>query len=248
MKTNSLFELFTINLKIFIRNRNGLFWTLIMPVGLYVGLSVLPIPSLKNSLSYKDYILPGMIAYTIMSSGIYSLAYWMVDLKSRGIIKRLSATPIKPWQLILSLVASRIVIMFIQALVITFVGVVFFHAKVSPNFLLPALFIILGGGVFLAFGLLIASVADSYESAAPLTTIVGMPFAFLGNIFFPTENLPKFLQFLSNILPITYLADGLRQAYLYPFDLNKIGFDILILTVWLILLLLITVKVFKLKE
>jgi ABC-type multidrug transport system permease subunit len=60
--------------------------------------------------------------------------------------------------------------------------------------------------------------------------------------------MPHGLQLFAKILPITYLADGLRQSYLYPFDFNKIGFDILILTGWLILILLVTVKVFKLKE
>lgn len=245
---NSIFELFQTNLKIFLRNKSGLFWTIVMPVGLYTALSVLPIPSLKGALAYKDYVLPGMIAYTIMSSGIYSLAYWMVDLKSRGIIKRLSATPIKTFELILSLVGSRIVIMFLQTFVITFVGMVFFHAKVSPNFLLPALFIILGGGIFLTIGLLIASFADSYESTAPLTTIIGMPFAFLGNIFFPAESLPKFLQWLSNILPITFLSDGLRSSYLSFGSWANTGKDIFFLLLWLIGLLLLTFYTFRLKK
>jgi ABC-2 type transport system permease protein len=244
----SLLQLFSINLKIFLRNKNGLFWTIAMPVGLYAGLSVLPIPSLKGSLDYKDYVLPGMIAYTIMSSGIYTLAYWMVDLKSRGVIKRLSATPIKPWQLILSLVASRIVIMFVQTLIITFVGAVFFEAKFSLNFILPAIFIILGGGVFLTIGLLISNVASSYESAAPLTTIVGMPFTFLGNIFFPAENLPKMLKYVSNVLPITFLTDGLRASYLSFGSWENTGKDILFLSLWLVALLGLTIYTFKLKE
>lgn len=245
---SSFTQLFLANLKIFIRNRNGLFWTIIMPVGLYIALSVLPIPSLKGALSYKDYVLPGMIAYTIMSSGIYSLAYWMVDLKSRGIIKRLSATPIKSWELVLSLVASRIVIMLIQAIIITMVGMFFFHAKVSLNFLLPILFIILGGGVFLTIGLLIAGVATSYESAAPLTTIVGMPFAFLGNIFFPSESLPKILKYISNVLPISFLSDGLRASYLSTGTWVSIGTDLFFLLLWLMGLLFLTIYTFKLKE
>lgn len=248
MKTNSFYQLFSINFKIFIRNKNGLFWTLAMPTGLYAALSVLPIPSFRNSLAYKDYVLPGMIAYTIMSSGIYSLAYWMVDLKSRGVIKRLASTPIKISELVLALVASRIVIMLIQAIMLTIVGIVFFHAQVSLNFLIPILFIILGGGVFLTIGLLIAGIATSYESAAPLTTIIGMPFAFLGNIFFPTESLPKILKLIGNILPITFLSDGLRAGYLNTGTWTSIGADIFFLFLWLVGLLALTIYTFKFKE
>ena len=99
----------------FYREKEGLYWTILMPGLLYVALSVLPIgPGISGQLKYSNYVLPGIIAMTIMQGGIYSLAYWMVDLKSRGIIKRLLATPLKQWQLALSLVSARLVIVIIS--------------------------------------------------------------------------------------------------------------------------------------
>ena len=50
------------------------------------------------------------------------------------------------------------------------------------------------------------------------------------------------------LLPITYLADGLRQASLYPVGFVVIGKDIFILAVWLIVMLAATLSVFRLKE
>jgi ABC-2 type transport system permease protein len=107
---------------------------------------------------------------------------------------------------------------------------------------------LLGSGIFLCIGLLVSNYAGSYEAAAPITSSIGMPFAFLGNLFLPVVFLPNILQTVSKFLPVTYLSDGLRQAYLYAFDLEKIGKDILILSLWLLGILLITLKVFKLKE
>ena len=93
---NSFYQLFLANLKMFYREKEGFYWTVLMPAAIYIALSVIPIGRIVNSAAnYSSFVLPGIIAMTIMQGGIYSLAYWMVDLKARGIIKRLLATPLK---------------------------------------------------------------------------------------------------------------------------------------------------------
>ncbi len=258
---NSFIELFKANLKMFVREKEGFYWTVLMPAFIYIALSVLPIGKFTGTqIKYSNYVLPGIIAMTIMQGGIYSLAYWMVDLKSRGIIKRLMATPIKQWQMALSLVMARLTVVVAQTIILTLLGIFVFKADFAPyshpgdytgfagNVLSVLILTLLGGAIFLCIGLIISSYAKSYDTAAPITSAVGLPLTFLGNIFYSIESLPGALQTFAKLLPITYLADGLRQAYLHPFDFNKIGFDILILTVWLAVILVATVKVFKLKE
>ncbi|MBL8029631.1 MAG: ABC transporter permease [Candidatus Doudnabacteria bacterium] len=244
----SFFQLFIANLKIIYRNRSGVFWTLAVPLGIYVALAALPLPKTGEGLLYKNFALPGVIAYVIMQAGIYTLAYWMVDLKGRGVIKRFLATPIKTSHLVSALILARLSVIVAQATLITFVGLVFFEAAFMGNILSTLILIILGGGIFLCIGLLISHFSNSYETAAPLTASLGMPMAFLGNLFFPVELLPNTLQIVSKILPITYLAEGLRQAYLYPFNFESISKSILVLTIWLGCLLALTIKIFKLKE
>lgn len=246
---NSLFQLFKANLKIFYRNKQGFFWTLAMPAGIYTILSVLPISKgVDGKNSYTNFILPGIIAMTIMQTGIYGLAYWMVDLRARGVIKRFLATPLNISQFIMGILGARLVVIFIEVIVLTALGVLAFHASFAGNFFSTFLFTLLGGGIFLLLGLLISNYANSYETAAPITTAVGLPLTFLGNIFFPIDGLPKVLKAIAEILPITYLSDGLRQSYLYAFDFNKIGKDLVILIVWFIFMLALTLWLFKLKE
>lgn len=241
-------QLFLINLKIIYRNHTALFWNAVMPVGLYIALSILPLPQIIKGLSYSSYVLPGMIAYTITTNGIYGLAYWMAEMRSRNVIKRFLVTPIKVRDLALALVASRVIVMFAQVALLTLTGIIFFNAPFAGNYLSIVLLTVLGGAVFLLAGLLIANYSSSYETATPITTAVGMPMMFLGNVFFPVEALPNFLRLIGNILPITFLADGLRTSYLHAFDLAKISGDLLGLLVWLIILLFTTIKIFKLKE
>lgn len=233
----------------FYREKEGFYWTVLMPAFIYIALSVLPIgKAIGNNLNYSSYVLPGIIAMTIMQGGVYGLAYWMVDLKARGIIKRLLATPLKQWQLALSLVSARLLVVIAQVIILTFLGILAFGATFAGNIFSTLILVLLGGAIFLLLGLLISTVAKSYDAAAPITSAVALPMTLLGNIFYPIESLPRGLQIFARLLPVTYLADGLRQAYLFPFNFAKISFDILILGIWLIVMLIITLAIFRLKE
>ncbi len=246
---NSFWQLFQANFKMFFREKEGFYWTVLMPAFIYIALSLLPIGGgLGGQLKYSNFVLPGIIAMTIMQGGIYSLAYWMVDLKSRGVIKRLLATPLKQWQLALSLVCARLVMVLGQVVILTVLGIFAFHASFMGNVISTLILALEGGAIFLMMGLLISNYAKSYDTAAPITSAIGLPLTFLGNIFYPISALPHTLQIVATVLPITYLADGLRQAYLYPFNFAKIGFDILILAIWLAAMLVATVSIFRLKE
>ncbi|MDQ3018497.1 MAG: ABC transporter permease [bacterium] len=246
--TSSFKQLFLMNLRLVYRNTTGLFFTLVMPAIIYVALSILPIGKFAGGINYSHYLLPGIIAMTIMQGGIYGLAYWMIDLKSRGVIKRFLVTPISQIELVLSVLASRVIIAIAQVVVLSVIGIIFFDAKITLNILPVFVITVLGASIFLLVGLLISMFADSYEAAAPITTAVGLPMTFLGNIFFPTDTLPKVLKTIGELLPITYLADGLRTLFNDSGSWEAIGKDIGILLVWFVVVLGLTLWRFRLKE
>jgi ABC-2 type transport system permease protein len=123
-----------------------------------------------------------------------------------------------------------------------------FDAMFAGNILSIFTLTLLGGGIFLLIGLLISNYATSYETASPITAAIGMPMIFFGNLFFPTQNLPGALKTFSQILPTTYLSEGLRQTYLYSLSLGQISRNLLILLLWFVGLLIITAWLFKLKD
>lgn len=247
--TSSFTQLFLMNLRLVYRNTSGLFFTLVMPSIIFIALSILPIGGAFGSgANYSQYVLPGIIAMTIMQGGIYGLAYWMIDLKARGVIKRFLVTPLKQGELVISVLASRVLVSIGQAVFLTLVGLIFFHVQISATVLFALLLVVLGAGIFLLVGLLISMFADSYEAAAPITTAVGLPLTFLGNIFFPTESLPKVLRVVSEILPITYLADGIRSVFLSPHLTKAYWNDVGVLAIWFAVILFIVLWRFRLKE
>lgn len=244
----SFWHLVKVNILVVLRNPNGLFWTLVMPSLIYVALSLLPIKLLLGSESYSTYLLPGVLALTIMQGGIYTLAYWTIDLRSRGVIKRMNVAPIKKTELVLSLLISRSLVMVLQAALLSVIGLIFFDAQVNGSIFWILALVFLGGFVFLPLGLLISSFADSYEAAAPVTAAVGLPFTFLGSVFYPVESLPKQLEVIGNYLPITYLADALRMVYLNDATLSDLWWNIVWLVVWIIIISGLAIWRFKLED
>jgi ABC-2 type transport system permease protein len=251
MRNSSFNQLFLMNMRLVYRNSTGMFFTLVMPSLIYVALSILPIGSAFGAgagVNYSKYVLPGIIAMTVMQGGIYGLAYWMIDLKTRGVIKRFLVTPLKQGELVISVLASRVIIALIQAVFLTIIGVVFFHVDLNVTMLLVSVFVAIGAAIFLLVGLLISMFADTYEAAAPITTAVGLPLTFLGNIFFPIDSLPTVLKIVGKILPITYLADGIRILFLSGVITRQVWIDLIILTGWMIVILALTLWKFRLKE
>lgn len=245
----SFIELLKANLKIVYRDTGGLFWTIALPVLIYCALSLLPIGRFfQLNFSYSQFVLPGIIAYVIMQGGIYGLGYWMVDMRAQGVIKRFLVTPLKQWELALAVVVSRLVVMLVQVVLLTVIGVVFFHAPFYWNIFSILLITVLGGGIFLMLGLLISTMAGSYQSAAPITAGIGLPLTFLGNMFFPIAALPVAIQWVSKVLPVTHVAQGLRAVYSAPFSFTAIQTPVLVLLGWLVLMLGLTIWRFRLKE
>ncbi len=249
MNSSALPQLFLMNLRLIYRNRSGLFFTLVMPVIIYIALSILPIGNLVGAqVSYSQFVLPGIIAMTIMQGGIYTLAYWMIDLKSRNVIKRFLVTPLKSGEFIATVLLSRTLVALAQVLFLSIVGWIFFGATIGGSLWFALGFAALGAPIFLLIGLLISTFADSYEAAAPVTAAIGMPLIFLGNIFYPIDVLPKIFQIIARLLPTTYLADGIRSVYLNTGTWGDWGYNAGILVVWLIIVVVLSSWLFKLKE
>lgn len=177
------------------------------------GPTVVPDPQTiqTQDFSFISYLVPSILGMALMQLGVFSAIPLVAD-REKLILKRLSATPLRRWQLVASNVVMRLLVAILQAIIIVAVGAQLFGVEISGNFLLMAALIVLGSMSFIALGYVIASFAKTEDAANGMTSVAQFPLMFLSGTFFPIDAMPDALQAVARVMPLTYLSDGLRQV------------------------------------
>ena len=164
-----------------------------------------------DNLNAISYFVPSMLGLSVMQVGIFAAIPLVAD-REKLILKRLAATPLRRWQLVGSNVLMRLLIALAQTAIIITVGSLAFGVEIVGSMLLTLGFVVLGAVTFLALGYVIASFATTEDSANSMTSMIQFPMMFLSGAFFPIDQMPPFLQSIARAIPLTYLADALRQV------------------------------------
>jgi ABC-2 type transport system permease protein len=186
-----------------------------------------------ENLNFISYFVPSMLALSVMQVGIFAAIPLVAD-REKLILKRLAATPLRRWQLVGSNVLMRLLIALAQAVIIVAVGVAVFGVTITGPWALSVMFVVLGSVAFLALGYVIASFAKTEDSANGMTSVVQFPMMFLSGTFFPIEQMPDVLQTVARLIPLTYLADALRQVMVGGAAFAPLWVCALVLTGWLV--------------
>jgi ABC-2 type transport system permease protein len=202
-------------------------------------------PVRSKSLRYVDFLMPGIIAMSLMQMGMFSIVFVIVQYKQRGIIRRLEATPLKPSDILFAQVVTRMIVAILVTLVLIGIGVIFFNVTLVGNLGLLLALSLAGAAVFLTMGFAIAGVAKTEEAAAPIANIVVLPQMFLSGIFFSRDVVPGAIQRITDFMPLTYLADSLRMVSVQGDGLSDIWPQILGLGVWMLIMGALASRLFK---
>ena len=199
-----------------------------------------------RDLDIIDFLLPGILAMSIMQLGIFSVAFAFVSMKATGMLRRIQATPTHPINFVIAQSVTRLIIGMLQVAVMLGLGILVFHFHLQLanlfDFVVVALF---GMIVFQAFGFAIAGRAKDENQAAPLANLISFPMMFLSGSFFSRDNFPHWLQNVTDYLPLTYLADALRKVANEGAHLTQIGGELIGMLVWGVIVFVIAVRVFK---
>lgn len=210
------------NLLMNLRNRVTLFWNFAFPIGLILLYGVIWQPQIA-------WLTIGIVVLNLMSSGLLGDATRLTNLRERGVLRRVQATPLPAWQLIAAYVLARLLLVLIQSAAIVLAAVVIYGASFSWAGLAAALpYALVGGLVFLLIGQLISTVAPSAGAAGAIGQAIYFPLMFVSNLFLPLELLPRWLSDISSWTPATMLADLIRPQLLpipaaQPALVNSLG-------------------------
>ncbi|WP_245830924.1 ABC transporter permease [Sediminibacillus massiliensis] len=202
----------------------------------------------STELDYTDFLLTGMIALAIAQGGMFGMVD-LVEMRRKGLIKRLRMTPANMGIFGLSDMVMRMLFSIVQIVLLSLIGVFIFGANLYINLVSLIVVFLIGALSFNALGYFFSSFSKTTEAYMGIANIISFLMMFLSGVFFPIETMPEWLQPVSNILPLTYFAEGLRDSMVYETGLTgSLWFGIGIMTIWGVVSFLIGSLLYRKKS
>lgn len=195
-----------------------------------------------------DFILPGQLGFSLLSSGVFGVAFMFFNLRNTLVLKRFFATPISRTYIVMGEAISRVIFQMLTAIVIILVGHYLFDFTLVNGFITLINMLVLsfiGLLIFMGFGFIVSGLAKSDSTIPPFANLITLPQFLLGGTFFSVEVFPKWLQPISNALPLTHLNTAMRKVAFEGLNLWDVRVEIGILALWGIAVYIAAIKVFK---
>jgi ABC-2 type transport system permease protein len=205
---------------------------------------------IKTVRDYKtiDFILPGQLGFSLLSTGVFGVAFMFFGLRNTLVLKRFFATPISRTHIVLGEGLSRVIFQMITAVVIILVGRFYFGFTLvhGVQTLFEMLFLsFIGLLLFMGFGFIISGLAKTDSTIPPLANLVTLPQFLLGGTFFSVEAFPKWLQPISKAMPLTHLNTAMRAVAFEGQNLWEVRNEIGFILIWMVIVYAVAIKVFK---
>jgi ABC-2 type transport system permease protein len=213
-----LFQLTWLEIKIFLREPLGAIGTLFVPVAVFlvVGRAMnrgTGTPRTPGGLEFMQTGLPVMVSVFMAISAVISLVTIISIYREGGILKRLRATPLRPYTILSAHVLAKLLFTAVTLTMMILAGRRFYPAGLQAPVISFAFALLLSTLAILSIGFVIASVVRTARFAQPVSAIVFYPMLGLSGLFVPVEALPAGLQWVATLLPMTYVVSLLTGIW-----------------------------------
>jgi ABC-type multidrug transport system permease subunit len=176
---------------------------------------------------------------------MWGVGFSIVQARSKKLLKRLIATPMKKTHYLLSLVLSRLATLTLEVVIIIGFAWIAFDVAVHGSIWALAFLALLGALAFGGLGLFVASRARTIEAVSGLMNLVMLPMWVLSGVFFAATNFPEAMQPFIHVLPLTALNDAMRAIVNEGRSLGDVLPQIGILTGWGTVSFALSVRLFR---
>jgi ABC-2 type transport system permease protein len=237
MEFNAIYVIVAREFKKFIREKSRLFSAIARPLLwlFIVGAGMSRLVPREAGVPYTQFIFPGILGMTILFSSIFSSISIIWD-KEFGFMKEILVAPVSRFSIVIGKALSGTIVSLIQAIIILalfpFVGLHLDILQVLSVILICACL----SFCISAFGIVLASFYDSYESFSVIMNFIIMPMFFLSGAMYPIRLLPDILRIAAQLNPLTYGIDAMKHA-LFPDAIGKMSPDFSLTTSALVIVL-----------
>jgi len=200
------------------------------------------------SQSYLDFLLPGLLAMTLMQLSVAGSGYNVVEFRRKGILKRLFVTPLRPGDFVAAIVAARLGIVLIQLSVLLAFALLVLDVNMVGNLAEFYLVAMLASIVFLNIGFCIGSMAKTQQAIMAIGNVVIFPQIVLSGVFYPIDAMPDLVQPLAQVLPLTFVVSALRDIAVAGASLAEIAPSLLGMAAWLVVGFALATRMFVWKD
>jgi ABC-2 type transport system permease protein len=230
---------------LFWRNREAAFFSFLFPIILLVLLGSVYGDEPIEGVTAATYLLAGLLGYGLAATAFASLAITLVVRREAGLLKRVRGTPLPPATYLAAVIGSVMIVIALQVVAQLLIGVYVLDADWPAA---PASFaatILLGAAAFASLGVAITALVRTAEGSSAVVNAIYLPMAFISGAFFSTQEMPAFLEAVSEMLPLTYLLDVIRATFIAGEGLGSSAGQLAAVAVWGIAGLVFAVRMFR---
>jgi len=194
--------------KMFWRNPSAAFFNFLLPLLFLAGAGAI----LSGSQRDLNKLLPSIAGMSVMSTTFTALAYNIVFLRERGVLKRIRGTPLPTSSYFGGVAANAVTNTVLQIAIVILAGKLIFSIGWPREWLELIVFVVVGVVSLASLGVAFAHVIPNFESTAAYVNAVFLPVVFISFYVFDTKSAPGFLRQIAEALPLKPLIDGLSGA------------------------------------
>lgn len=198
-----------VEMRLALRNGEQVLLTLLIPVVLLVGLTLLGIVPLPEPRVAT--VAPGVFALAVMSTAFTGQAIALGFDRRYGVIRRLAATALPRWLLVAGRLVAVLGVVVVQMVVLVAIAVALGWRPVSSGIGWAVLLVLLGCAAFGSLGILVGGTLRA-EVTLAVANLVWFVLLLAGGIVIPVGQLPGAIGAVAQYLPSGALAEGLRTA------------------------------------
>ncbi|MBN1261239.1 MAG: ABC transporter permease [Anaerolineae bacterium] len=216
-----------------VRNRTTLFWNMVFPIFLLVIYRVAFGDGQVGAVSYMDWVVPGVVVFNILAFGLLGSGTMMVEMREKGVLRRLHASPVAALPLVGSYLLVNVLIALVQCVLVLGFAVVVFGMHLTAAGVLRALpMIIVGIVTFVALGQVVSGVAPSTGMAIAVGQILNFSQMFITDMIMPIDAMPAWIQDAAPYLPAYAVAQLVRPPLLEGTFAPNLGSHLLVTAVY----------------
>jgi ABC-2 type transport system permease protein len=247
----------SVELKEFFRQREGVTFTVLFPVVLLLGLGSVLSYDIGDGVDFAQYFMAGVIVAGIVGASLQNLGIYIASERSDGTLKSLRGTPMPASAYFVGKVVQVLAVAAVTIALLLAVGKAVYGIDLpsASGWLTFAWVGLLGITACTLLGIAVSSLAPNRRSASALISPAALLLEFVSGVFMPFGQLPHWLQVLSSLFPVKWMAQGMRAVFLpdalaaeEPAGSWELGRVALVLAIWIVLGLVLCLRTFTWQD